>query len=559
MISPLLGLMLLVQGSAIPHLKDAVHEFPRSMLQPKVSGPMSIDLKPSSRAAYQTLADIAGLNIIFDPDFRDSSIAPAHLENADVFDAFDRVSAATRTFVEVIGSKTILVSPDNQTKHRDYDWLVLKTIYPASATSPQQMSSTITMLRTVLNMRYLAMVPEMKAIVLRDTPERIAAGEKLVAQSDKITSSEPVALDQAGNIYVPDGNGVRKSSPMRSRLQIGTTGTTSIDLNDDSRTIFQSLAAMAGLNILFDADFRSLPIALKLDNVDILDALDYFGLETRTFWEPVDATTILIAPDNQTKRRNYQQLTVKTIDLPKNGLPNQATLVNTSLRTLLNMRYLAQVSGANAIAMMDTQPQIALARKIITDLGQATPQAQAANDLTLEVGAEIGGLLRARAVRVSSPAGSPLNVKAAGKISIDINDTVRNSFERIAGMGGLHITFDSRFTDSPAQPFTVNDVGVLDALDFLALQTRTFWEVMDATTILVAPDNQSVRRSVEPLVAKVIHLNNTPTEGGATQIVTVLRTLLNIRDLATTDKGIAINDNVENVALAEKIVSALDR
>jgi hypothetical protein len=560
MISPLLGLMLLLQGSAIPHLKDAVHEFPRSMLQPKVSGPMSIDLKPSSRAAYQALADIAGLNIMFDPDFRDSAVAPAHLDNADIFDAFDRVAASTRTFVEVIGSNTILVSLDNQTKHRDYDWLVLKTIYPTSATSPQQMSATITMLRTVLNMRYLISVPEMKAIVLRDTPERIASEEKLIAQSDKITSSDPMTVDRAGNLYVPDGNGVRKSSPARSRLQMGTTGPTSIDLNGDSRTIYQSLAAMAGLNILFDADFRSTgPIPLKLENVDILDALDYFGIETRTFWEPLDATTILIAPDNQTKRRDYQQLTVKTIDLPKNGMPNRASLVMTALRTLLNIRYLAGVSGANTLAMMETPNQISLAQKIITDLGQSTPQAAVANGLTLEVGDETGGLLRSRAVRISSPAGSPLNVKAAGKISVDIHDTVRNTFERIAGMAGLHVIFDQRFQDTPAQPFAVNDVGILDALDFLSLQTRTFWEVMDATSILVAPDNQTVRRSIEPKAEKVIRLNNTPAEGGVSELVRVLRTILNIRDLAATDKGIAISDKVENVALAEKIVSALDR
>jgi hypothetical protein len=560
MISPLLGLMLLLQVPATPHLKDAVHEFPRSMLQPRVSGPMSIDLKESARASYQAIADIAGLNVIFDPDVRDSALAPTHLENVDIFDALDRVSAATRTFVEVIGSKTILVAPDNQTKHRDYDWQVIQTIYPATLTSPQQITSTITMLRQTLNVRYIMTMPEVKAIVLRETPDRIAAAENLVAQADKITTSEPIALDHAGNLYVPDSNGVRKSSPSRSGLQVAATGPTSIDLNENSRTLFQDLAAMAGLNLVFDPDFRSTgPISLKFDNVDVLDALDYLALGTRTFWEPLDATTIMIAPDNQTKRRDYQRLTVKTIALPKNGIPNQETLVMTALRTLLNMRYLAGVSGANALAMMDAPTQLALAEKIIADLGQATPQAQAANALTLEAGNETGGVLRSRAVRISSAMGISLNVKGAGKISVDMHDTVRNTFERIAGMGGLHVTFDSRFQDGPAQPFAVKDVGILDALDFLSLQTRTFWEIMDATTILVAPDNQSVRRSVELRTEKVIHLNNTPTEGGASEIVRALKVLLNARNIATIDNGIAISDNVENVALAEKIVSALDR
>src|SRR6516164_8811785 len=183
MISPLLGLMLLLQGTATTHLKDAVHEFPQSMLQPKVSGPMSIDLKPSARASYQALADIAGLNILFDPDFRDSTIAPAHLDNADIVDAFDRVSAETHSSVEVIGSKTLLVFPDNPTKHRDYDWQVIETIYRADWNSLQGTSSAATMLRTKLNLRYIAVMPETKAIVLRETPERIDASERLTAES----------------------------------------------------------------------------------------------------------------------------------------------------------------------------------------------------------------------------------------------------------------------------------------------------------------------------------------------------------------------------------------
>jgi hypothetical protein len=556
MMSPLLGLMLLVQGTAInTHLKDAVHEFPQSMLQPKVSGPMSIDLKPSARASYQALADIAGLNILFDPDFRDSTITPAHLDNADIFDAFDRVSAATHSSVEVIGSKTLLVFPDNPTKHRDYDWQVIQTIYDANWNSPQATSAAATTLRTKLNLRYIAIMPEAKAIVLRETPERIAASEKLVSESGKITSSEPIAFDHAGNLYAPDG---QKSSPARSRLQIKTTGPTSIDLNEDSRTAFQALAGMAGLNVLFDTDFRSAVIPLKLDNVDILDALDYFALETRTLWEPLDATTILVAPDTQVKRRDYERLNVKSIYLPKNGTPNQITLVMTALRTLLNMRYLAGVSGPNILEMMDTPEQIALAEKIITDLGQGPAPPQTANGLTLDVGNETGGVLRSRAVRMSSP-GSSLNVRSTGKISVDINDTARHTFERIAELGGLHVAFDDRLMNSPAQPFAVNDVGVLDALDFLSLQTRTFWRVLDATTIFVAPDTQSVRRSVEPKTVKVIQLTQTPTESAAGEIVRLLRTLLNIRDIGATDKEIVINDNPETVFLAEKIVATLDR
>ena len=70
-----LMLALLMQGSALAQsagqpirLKEAVLDFPRSQLQLKTSGPVSLDIKQGTRAAYEALAEIAGLNIVFDPD-----------------------------------------------------------------------------------------------------------------------------------------------------------------------------------------------------------------------------------------------------------------------------------------------------------------------------------------------------------------------------------------------------------------------------------------------------------------------------------------------------------
>jgi hypothetical protein len=333
-------------------------------------------------------------------------------------------------------------------------------------------------------------------------------------------------------------------------------------MNDDSKTEFEALAAMAGLNILFDPDFRNAghPIPLKLENVTVVDALDFLGYETRTFWTPVDSKTILIAPDNQTKRRDYQQLLVKTIYLGSGVTQTQSMQLVTILRTLLNMRYLAQVSGTHAISLMDTPTQLALAEKIMTDLGMgASLKDGAGSGITLEVGNETGGVLRTRAVRSLSPAQSQLNLRTVAKISVDLNSTARNSFETIAQIGGLHVTFDERLIDSAAPPFAVRDVSLLDALDFLSIQTRNFWLVVDSTTILVAPDTQTVRKDREPQVDKVIPLNHTTTERGAREIIIALKTLLNIRDIETADKAIVIKDRLEFVTLAEKIVADLDR
>ncbi len=131
----LLVIVLLVQGSVLGQgrqplrLKDAIAEFPRSRLQLKTNGPVSIDVNQGERAAYEKLAEVAGLNILIDPDFRNNPAGSFRIQTPDVLQAFDILSARNGSFVEVVNSNTVIVSAENQTKRRDYELMVLKTFY----------------------------------------------------------------------------------------------------------------------------------------------------------------------------------------------------------------------------------------------------------------------------------------------------------------------------------------------------------------------------------------------------------------------------------------------
>jgi hypothetical protein len=148
----------------------------------------------------------------------------------------------------------------------------------------------------------------------------------------------------------------------------------SYDVKDNTRAIFERLARSAGLNVIFDPDFRGQRIPLDLSNVDIFEALDIIALQTRTFWKPINKTTILVSPDNQTKRRDYDELVLKTIYLSNSVTSTEITEAITALRTLLNMRYIAQSTSMNAIIVRDTADRIAIAEKIIQDIDKAKPE-----------------------------------------------------------------------------------------------------------------------------------------------------------------------------------------
>src|SRR5262245_16435509 len=186
----LLTFILIVHGSALAQgpvqpirLKEAIADFPRSQLQLKTNGPISFAVNLGERAAFEGLAELAGINLVIDPDFRDSSSASFRINNADVLQAFDILAARTGSFVEVLNSNTLIVAPNNQTKRRDYESQVIKTFYLPDTATPQRLTETITTLRTTLGARYLAMSSIAKAVVLRESPNRVALAEKTIGSA----------------------------------------------------------------------------------------------------------------------------------------------------------------------------------------------------------------------------------------------------------------------------------------------------------------------------------------------------------------------------------------
>jgi general secretion pathway protein D len=221
------------RGKAVPEiqldrLRDVTRTDPsvQSQLDVKVLGPIDVHIVQDFKVEYETLATMAGINVIFDPDVRGTRV-PIDLNNVNIFDALDILALTTRTFWKVVNRSTILVAPDNQTKRRDYEDLILKTIYLSNSVTTTEVTQAITALRTLLNMRYLAQLDSVNAIMIRDTADRIAIAEKIIGDLDK--SKAEVLVD--ATVMEVDISALRQLGilpPQGTSIQtIGTTGGTS--------------------------------------------------------------------------------------------------------------------------------------------------------------------------------------------------------------------------------------------------------------------------------------------------------------------------------------------
>jgi general secretion pathway protein D len=134
----------------------------------------------SLREAYLALGRAAGINVTFDPSFQDQTVT-LDLQNVGFDQALTALAAAGHTFHRVVDSKVLNVVPDTPSKRRDFEQQVVKTLFLSNA----DLKETIDLLRVVLGARRIAPVPGSNALTINDSPDKVAAAERIVEIVDK--------------------------------------------------------------------------------------------------------------------------------------------------------------------------------------------------------------------------------------------------------------------------------------------------------------------------------------------------------------------------------------
>lgn len=85
--------------------------------------------------------------------------------------------------------------------------------------------------------------------------------------------------------------------------------------NTSLRSIFQSVGKFFGINVLFDPQFQDSILSIELEDMNIEQALSSLCSVSKNFWTVVNPKTVIIAPDNLVKRRQYEIQGIKTFYL----------------------------------------------------------------------------------------------------------------------------------------------------------------------------------------------------------------------------------------------------
>ncbi len=153
-------------------------------LAPISNVPITLKLTEDSKVIYQTIGKLAGLNVLFDPDYTSRRIS-VELNGVTLDQALQVVAMESKTFWRPVTPNTIFVASDTIAKRKELEQNVIKTFYLSNISLPTELQDMVNAIRSILEVSRIQQLPTQKAIVIRGTPDQVALAEKLITDIDK--------------------------------------------------------------------------------------------------------------------------------------------------------------------------------------------------------------------------------------------------------------------------------------------------------------------------------------------------------------------------------------
>src|SRR5580698_7067486 len=198
-----------------------------------------------------------------------------------------------------------------------------------------------------------------------------AAADQMVKRTVDAISAKENSAESSVNAAPPEDEQILSQPPSLKPI---STELINLKMTNDAKVVFDTIAKMAGVSVVFDPDFTSRRITAELPNVTLEQALETVCLETKSFWKPITPSVIFIAPDQPQKRKDLEDEEVQTFYMSNTLTPQDLTEIVNGLRQLLDLHRMQQVNSQNAIVIRDTPDKLAVAAKIIRDIDKAKPE-----------------------------------------------------------------------------------------------------------------------------------------------------------------------------------------
>lgn len=212
----------------------------------------------------------------------------------------------------------------------------------------------------------------------------IVAGSLLIAASLCSAQSSPAAAP------APQGNPLLQQQLEELKAKYGKAkldesrvtevvlqpkpGQQTFNLTGDTRTVYSAITTAFGVRASFDDSTPGRSLRFSLENVDFNTAMDTAALMSGTFWFPAEADRVVIAADNQQKRRELEPVLERTFYLSDAATTQDLTDVVNTLRTIFEIRFVVQQPGSNSITVRTDQRTMHAVERLLNELNLSRSQ-----------------------------------------------------------------------------------------------------------------------------------------------------------------------------------------
>ena len=192
------------------------------------------------------------------------------------------------------------------------------------------------------------------------------------AEAERVASQNPAAAAP------------KVGADMEGPVELEPSPNTAITLHMSTTAdnVYRTVGKLAGINVLFDLDYKAQKITIDLNDVLPREALRMVALESKTFWRPISTSAIFVAQES--KRKEYETNVMRTFYLRNVSNPSELQEVVGTLKGLLDVTRIQVNPTHSTITLRGTPDQLALAEKLVAEVDK--PKAEVLIDIeVLEV------------------------------------------------------------------------------------------------------------------------------------------------------------------------------
>jgi general secretion pathway protein D len=349
-------------------------------LKPLSREPINLKMTNDAKIIYETIGKLAGLSVIFDPDFTSRRIT-ADLPNVTLEQALDAVSLESKAFWKPVTNNIIFIAPDQPQKRKDIEDEVVRTFYLHNTLTPQDLTEIVTGLRQLLDLKRVQQVNSQNAIVVRDTPDKVLLASKIIRDIDKAKPEVllhvqvlQTRLDRLRDLGILPGQTAAVAFTPRTALQPSsvttsttsttatttTTSTTSTTTTTSTTSTTGTSVSLNNLRNLGSADY-SITLPGAQANAVLTDS------STRIIQDP----EVRITDGEQAKLRIGDRVPIATGSFQA-GVGVGATAGTGLINPLVNTQFQYLDVGVNIDVTPRVHPEGDVSLKLIVDVSSVT-------------------------------------------------------------------------------------------------------------------------------------------------------------------------------------------